>query len=196
MHNYGRKDYAKVKFRCIIIATKLKNKKMNISKKTMKGFSLVEVLISLAIIAIMTGTLLMTGNNKSKQEVQLAGREIAAQLRLLQNDALSGKVVGGKNICKAEMSLTAGANTYETRYYDQCSSANPIATNPFTLKKIELLHTGSISFSVPMAKIAITPLVDGFVLKSEKYPNPEMTICIKDGNIKEIKGNNIAACAS
>ena len=169
---------------------------MDSNKKTIKGFSLMEVIITLAIIAIMTGVLFAKNNNKAAQEVQLAAREMAAQLRLLQNDAINGKVIGGKNICKAEMSLTAGANTYETRYYDQCSSANPIATNPFTLKKIELLHTGSISFSVPMAKIAITPLVDGFVLKYEKYPNPEMTICIKDGNIKEIKGNNIAACAS
>ena len=170
---------------------------MNSNKKTTKGFSLMEVLIVLAIIAIMAGVLFVRNNSKSSQEVQLDAREIAAQLRLLQNDALNGKVIGGKNICKAEMSLTNGSNAYQIRYYDQCSPDpdREIAAYPFTLKKSKLLQTGSIAFTVPMAKVD-TNLGDGFVLQSEKDPNSKMTICIKDGNIKEIKGNSISTCAT
>lgn len=171
---------------------------MNISKKTMKGFSLIEIIIVLAIIAIMTGVLFANNNNnKASQEVQLAAREVAAQLRLLQNDAINGKVIGGKNICKAEMYINALANTYQIRYYDQCSPDHQIpAAGPLKLNKSKLSSAGgSISFAVPRAGITTT-LGNGFILESEKDPNQKMIICVKDGNIKEIKGNNIAACAS
>ncbi len=175
-----------------MIANNPKNKKMNSSKKTIKGFSFVEVLISLAIITIMTGILFASNNNKGKQEVQLAAREIAAQLRLLQNEALNGKVINGEAICKIEMNLDAVNNKYEIRYYDRCSPDNQIATaGPFKPKKSKLLHTGSIVFTVPMAEVPIGGL-NGFVLESEN--NQKMTICVKAGNITEIKGNNIAAC--
>ena len=156
-----------------------------------------EVIITLAIIAIMTGVLFAKNNNKAAQEVQLAAREIAAQLRLLQNEALNGKVIGGKNICKAEMYINALANTYQIRYYDQCSPDHQIpAAGPLKLNKSKLSSAGgSISFAVPRAGITTT-LGNGFILESEKDPNQKMIICVKDGNIKEIKGNNIAACGS
>lgn len=214
MHNYGRKDYAKVKFRCIIIATKLKNKKMNISKKTMKGFSLVEVLISLAIIAIMTGTFLMTGNNKGKQEVQLAAREVAAQLRLLQNDALNGKVIDGKIICKTEMNFKADPNTntnkYEMKYYtgDCDSGGTEVRTETFVPKKSEInlgeATEGSISFMAPLGKVDYSTLggPSGVLLQSEKNSDQKMTVCVNNaGNIEEVNGDNrycagVAGCSS
>lgn len=168
---------------------------MSISKKTTKGFSFVEVLISLAIITIMTGVLFASNNNKGKQEVQLAAREIAAQLRLLQNEALNGKVINGESVCKIEMNLDAVNNKYEIRYYDRCSPDNQIlpAAGPFKPKKSKLLHTGSIVFTVPMAEVPIGGL-NGFVLESEN--NQKMTICVKAGNITEIKGDDIAQCSS
>ena len=174
---------------------------MNISKKTMKGFSLVEVLISLAIIAIMTGTLLMTGNNKSKQEVQLAAREIAAQLRLLQNDVLNGKVIGGKIICKTEMNFKTGndENKYEMKYYtgDCDSGGTEVKTETFFPKKSKInlgeATEGSISFMAPLGKVDYSTLggPNGILLQSERNLNQKMTVCVNDaGNIEEIKDEN------
>jgi len=170
--------------------------KMDSNKRTTKGFSIMEVIIVIAIIVIMTAVLFVKNKNNGAQEVQLAAREMTAQLRLLQNEAISGKVINGQNIYKAEMSLVAGTNTYQIMYYDQ--SDNQIGpTDPLKPKKSKLLNTGSISFSVPLAQVSVNfggP--NGFVLRSEKDSSQEMTICVNNaGNITEKKGNDTTTCA-
>src|SRR5664280_1664418 len=120
-------------------------------KRIAKGFSMIELLIVIAIIAIMTGIFLTQKTNKSAIEVETYARTMAAQLRALQNDAINGKVIDGKIICKAEMTLNTGTNPkgYSLEYYDNCISNPPLDTKDYTLPKSEIQSTGSISFQVP-----------------------------------------------
>jgi len=174
---------------------------MNFIKQTKKGFSLTEIIIVLVVVVIMTGALFMTNNNKGKQEVQLAAREITAQLRLLQNDMLNGKIINGKTIHRAGMyfDTTGENNKYEIRYYD----SNGIQIGPafpFTPKqsKISLeageVEKGSISFIAPFGRVEFDlgkGEPTGVLLQSEKNSNQEMTVCVNSaGNIEEIKGKN------
>ncbi len=58
------------------------------------GFSMTELLIVMAIIIIMTGVLLVgQSSNKSDTDVESATRQVAAQIRALQNEALNGKKI-------------------------------------------------------------------------------------------------------
>ena len=181
--------------KCYILNTNHKNKKM---KRTAKGFSMIELLIVIAIIVIMTGVLLSQKTNKSAIEVQSATRTVAAQLRSLQNDALNGKIADGKIICKAEMSFDPVNEQYSIKYYNDCSSSVVLETNTFNLVKSDLQTGGTISFLVPMGKVNIN--LDGGVkrvlLVSASDPSQKMTVCVNDaGNIEEIKGD-VATCNS
>lgn len=170
---------------------------MNFIKQTKKGFSLTEILVVLAILAIATGTFFMTSNNKGKQEVQLAAREITAQLRLLQNDVLNGKLINGKAIHKAAMyfDTTSENNKYEIKYYNSDGDQMGV-TESFTPKKSKIdlgsATTGSISFEAPLGKVNYDlggP--NGILLQSEKNTDQKISVCINDaGNIEEIKGEN------
>lgn len=60
-----------------------------------KGFSLLEMVIIVAIIAIMTSVMMViTFKDRDTKKVQAAGRELTAALREAQNNALTGKQQG------------------------------------------------------------------------------------------------------
>lgn len=183
---------------------------MNYEQKTARGFSLVEAVIVVAVIAIMTGVLFVRNNNSGDKEIQTAAREIVAQLRILQNDALNGKVINGKIVCACEMYIDTNLNTYETRYYECPYSVGNNSLDEekktFTPKKSKLLigsigiQTGSITFLVPTGEaISVLPAPNGagsqgFFLQSEKNPDLKMTICVNSRNIEEMKGDSTDYC--
>ena len=171
---------------------------MNPLKKTTKGFSLVEVLISIVILAIMAGALLLSNNSQKKsQEVQLATRTLAAQLRLMQNDALNGKTINGKNICGIEM-FFKNESEYEINYYSQCSGfdflGNPENNEEFNLQKSKLGTVAGnwIKFLAPygLVKLSLGENNNGVLLES-KDSDQQMVVCLGEaGNIEEIKGDD------
>lgn len=171
---------------------------MNQFKKTTKGFSLIEVLVSLVIFTIMAGAFLLNNNSQKKsQEVQLATRTLAAQLRLMQNDVLNGKVIEGDNICGIKMTFK-NESQYEIGYYNQCSGfelGNKKGAETFNLQKSKLVVApeSSIIFLAPfgLVKPSLGEDVSGVLLES-KDSNEQMVVCIgKAGNIEEIRGNDI-----
>ena len=70
-----------------------------------KAVTLIELIITIAIIGIMTGVLLVSfGSSRTDKALETAARETAATIREAQNYALTGKGAG------------AGCNTYTFSY--------------------------------------------------------------------------------
>lgn len=119
-------------------------KKINKSKK---GFSLIELMMAIAMISIMTAVTLASMNTqREKKAVESAAREVAATLREAQNYALTGKgLIASSTICSYIFSWTEGAGYRLTG----CKTQN------YTLKdRVKFGNTGSVSFSVPFSIIS------------------------------------------
>ena len=95
----------------------LGNFKKNSLLSYKRGFSVIEIVIAMALLIIMTAVLFVNQtSNKSQKEVEVAARQVAAQLRLLQNDSINGKYIDGqvyKFTFKAEEGKTAYDLIYE-----------------------------------------------------------------------------------
>ncbi|MDD5464245.1 MAG: prepilin-type N-terminal cleavage/methylation domain-containing protein [Candidatus Moranbacteria bacterium] len=98
--------------------------------KIKKGFSLVEMLIVAAIMIFMTGVLFVNQNGKkASSDVEVMARQIAAQIRALQNEALNGKRfdtnadgIADINACRFYFDAPAGLSYY-VKYYSNCAVA-------------------------------------------------------------------------
>jgi prepilin-type N-terminal cleavage/methylation domain-containing protein len=139
--------------------------------KFKSGFSLIELMIVIALIIIMTGVLLVNQNkNKAQQEVESSARQVAAQLRSLQNEALNGKQIenpsgsGTYNIvCNFKFdSPSLDSSITNTGYdisYASCSDGSVISSGT---QKIKLntgkgnvtMNTASVSFSAPWGAVS------------------------------------------
>lgn len=164
-----------------------------------RGFSLAEVVIVIAIMVIMTGVLFARQNsNKLQTEAELAARQVAAQLRSLQNDALNGKIVGDVPACGMEFSTTPDDpdKSYKVSYYD-CSgmsisgSEQDFLIGKKTVNKTVMLGAGKIfRFSSPQARLNIAG--SDFIRVSSVGNGDELArVCVyENGNIIDTKEEN------
>lgn len=114
-----------------------------------RGFSLVEVLIVMAIMVIMTATIFLNRNDKKPfNDVEVASRQIASQVRSLQNEALNGKRfdtngdgVNDINACGMRFNTNPqdATKTYMISYYD-CNSVPGLIAG-----SLQKLHVGKSS---------------------------------------------------
>jgi type II secretion system protein H len=143
-------------------------------QKIQSGFTLVELLVVLAIITIMTVVVLGINNsdNKATTDVDSIARQLAAEIRVLQNEALNGKIVGGTTACKYVLNVSAAS--YMVRYLDCTASQDVInaGTKVVNLpdKRVTLsANPSGIVFSSPMGtvsssqKITVTSIVSASV---------------------------------
>lgn len=134
--------------------------KVKCQKSFKDGFTIIELLIVFAIIIIMTAVLLMNQNgNQAQKNVETAARQVAAQLRSLQNEALNGKQAGTVLTPACDFIFTSVAN--DTKYsvsYNNCShvlipgSAQPIPLN--SGKGNVSISPATISFSSPRGQVS------------------------------------------
>ncbi|PIS23046.1 hypothetical protein COT49_02125 [candidate division WWE3 bacterium CG08_land_8_20_14_0_20_40_13] len=86
------------------------------------AFTLVELLISLTIIAILMGTLIPTlGNFGKKQSVIQAVENFKSELETVQSKSVSGITVSGFFVrwaLKMDCSVAGGAKSYSLGYYN------------------------------------------------------------------------------
>lgn len=163
--------------------------------KPRAGFTLVELLIVVAIMLIMTGTLFANQRNKKEViEVESAAREVAAQLRALQNEALNGKLIEGEYAHYFKFNtpdaLTSNNSVYTVSYANSAGPSNIIGdVQPFNLaKKHVVFSPASLYFTSPLGKPDSWRLI---TITSTTSSSDRMYVCISSsGNITEQKNAN------
>lgn len=131
------------------------------SYKHKKAFSLIELLVVMAIILIMTAVLFSFDTGKQAQnDVETAGRQVASQLRSLQNDMLNGKQSSaGRYACRAQMTFSNAGASFNISYYDACptdgsGTGTLLGTSQtVNLKNATFGSDGNIVFASPRGAI-------------------------------------------
>lgn len=156
-----------------------------------KGFTLLEVLIAIAVLILMTSVLfLRQDGNKAKSEVEAAARQVASQLRSLQNDALNGKIVneGSNNYAICRTGMRIESDGYMSFYERDCASGGTEIglSSKKELKKVGFSATGDITFESPTGVVSASTIT----LISARDNNIRAVVCISDsGNIEEAFGS-------
>lgn len=155
-----------------------------------KAFSLIEVLIVIAIIGIISSVIFVSmQNSKTEKELETAAREVAATIREAQNNALTGKVIDDSRFpCKFGIYKTANSE-YKLAYYyhtnnNDCSNPSFQDVATYMLKN-GVAFNGSFSliyYSVPQAEFAAPDVRSVILNKGGKY----ISICAyPSGKIEE-----------
>lgn len=115
---------------------------MQIIKK--RGFSFLELMITIAIAGIMTATMLVSMNEqRDRKAVEGAAREVAAVIREIQNYALTGKKLASSSGC-----------AYVFNWSGTGYNISSCDTQSYTLKNgVSFNNNGSFSFSIPFANL-------------------------------------------
>ena len=144
-------------------------------QKNKKGFSLIELMIVIAIISIMAGIILSsTSQGRTKHELETAMREVAAGIRGAQNNALSGKRSGSNRPC--HFAFKAGANLYEIEgeFYDPTKTSNCDSTT------IPLVYATVGAGNLPTG-VAVTSTYKGNSISEIKFMVPFGEIFANNG---------------
>ncbi|MDD5651925.1 MAG: type II secretion system protein [Candidatus Moranbacteria bacterium] len=121
---------------------------MKIKIKTKKGFTLLEVMAVMGIVAVMTAVALSAiVNSRNRTELESAANEVMAAIRETQNYALTGKRDGSNDVCTGYKftSDVAESNRYVI-------SGEPSTCNFFVGQKL----SGGVTFSGGSLSIEFT----------------------------------------
>jgi prepilin-type N-terminal cleavage/methylation domain-containing protein len=128
------------------------------TKKQLSGFTLIELMISMAILSIMTTvTIVSMGGAKTKQEVEGAARQVAAALREAQNYALTGKNIGASGDVPCQFRLEAdGTSTFtiqQKKFDSGVCTADSGSPMSYSLSNGVTVSTNNASFDVPRGEV-------------------------------------------
>ena len=136
----------------------------NFIKKN-KGFTLVELLIVIAIIGIMSAVSIVSlQNGKTEKEVETAATQVAAAIREAQNNALTGKKNNGETPCDYVYFRWISNSNYAISYEEKvsegiCSSIKDYSV--YTLENDVIVSSfDEISFSIPFGGTDISGTED------------------------------------
>lgn len=168
--------------------TKIKTK-----KHFQKGFSLMELLIVVAIASVMAGGLFVqNGKNAAKQDVEIVAHQVAAELKSLQSEALAGKRIekpeGSGNFVSACRFVFNGYDSvFYVSYFQKCNDV-PDPLDKITEDRIVNLKK-TVKFENPRTVILRSPRGDtvsmnSFVITSQKDSSVKKYVSINPaGNV-------------
>lgn len=172
------------------------------SKKNLKGFTLIEIIVVMAIISIVSGMVIVSlTDSRVKRELETNAREFVGVVREAQNYALTGKIITGASIpvtavpCYFGVSWRSDLDNYKISYIyknsdtDTCDvngSSYSVAT--YAMKNgAEISSDGSLFFRLPHANFSGNTSVE-FTKKGIIHK-----VCIfSDGRISDRPGG--ASC--
>lgn len=177
---------------------KMKKNEQKNNKIFRKGLTLIELIIVIAIIGIMTAvTYVSLRNLKPTKKAEVSAREIGALLRQVQNDAVSGKMIGGTTACRFVLYLANnGSNlNYSGRYvFGQdaaaCNANGQTQYMSGSVSGVNVDSTKTISYFVPHGDVTGGGKI---LLTTTDGSSRQYTVCVNSrGNVEERFGN--AAC--
>ena len=134
--------------------TKIKNKFKNSLSIKRRGFSLLELVIIIAIMSIMTGaTLAFIGNNKNNTELNAATSEVISVLRETQNYALTGRKAGTNKCVEYKIEATTGTSSYSMTGLDKDGGDCDFNINHRLSGGVLFQGNMDILFTAPHAKV-------------------------------------------
>lgn len=158
-----------------------------------RGFTLIEVMVVMAIISIMAGIIISSlGSGRAERELETNAREFASVVREAQNYALTGRqFVANTDPCAFQVDWSGSSYTLKYRYLDasrNCTQTSDILS--YTLKNgVVFDNSSTVQFNVPHAVNAISGSENATFEKSSTYHR----VCMyEDGRVTDYAGN--AAC--
>jgi prepilin-type N-terminal cleavage/methylation domain-containing protein len=161
-----------------------------------KGFSLVEIIIVIALMAVMTAVLFASQvGDKTQEDVATSARQVAAQLRALQNEALNGKQIGEISACYFKFE-TAGNETGYTISYNDCSNSLIDGSSQWIelgsgRQNVFISSAVNMYFSAPWGQVSTASSL--IILTSKNDSSKQASVCVcNSGNIFDQK--DVSAC--
>jgi prepilin-type N-terminal cleavage/methylation domain-containing protein len=140
-------------------------------KATLKAFTLIEMMVVIAIIGIVSALMLVNLNNgRVQRDLETSAKEFVSMVREAQNDALTGKqIVGSTTPCAQAFRVywsvgssadsgSAGTGTYRLDYYEKnnsgdCSYAGRVGPKTFNNGVVFTGPQTSMAFGLPNADV-------------------------------------------
>lgn len=122
------------------------------------GFTLIELLVVAAIMLIMTTVFFANYNGndkKGRNDVESAARQVAAQIRALQNEALSGKKIGNDYVYYFKFDVVSGSSVFTINYAKSSGVGDTLGSGqPFNLAKNRITFGNDVNlyFESPSGK--------------------------------------------
>ncbi len=153
-----------------------------------KGFTIIEVLVVVAVVGIMTAVMLVSlSDSRSGEAVKVAAREVAAVVRAAQTYAVSGRITDPDKIPCEYRFVVVSPDTYQIQYThhprndDTC--VGPETVTSFTLPAgLTVSGVGSIRFSVPNGEL-VPPLSSGSHTIVVSGGGNSINICVDPGGL-------------
>lgn len=166
---------------------------------------MIEVLIAMSIMVFMSVIWFVGQNsNKARIEVESAARQLAAQIRQLQNESLNGKQINGTLVCDYIFEIAAvGSLSYDIKYND-CDHAGHsiiaagtqnLSFNGKRTVKANTIH--NFYFIPPLGKLTNQQQI---ILESTTNPGQIASVCVctsstGSGKIYDKVGNGACDCS-